>query len=138
MKGTSVAWSAVHQDVAAMTCYYAMNEQDGLLTVAVCDVTIDEDSGHVSLRLEPGQYVRISVGDSGKGIDPVIRERIFEPFFTTGEVGKGTGLGLSVVHGIVVSHGGDILVDSTLGHGSTFHVYLAQATLSTELPAGRS
>jgi signal transduction histidine kinase len=118
--------------------FQAMSEKGGRLTIDVCDVAIDEDSDHSSLRLEPGHYARISVGDSGKGIDPVIRERIFEPFFTTGEVGIGTGLGLSVVHGIVVSHGGDILLDSTPGHGSTFHVYLPQATLSSELPAGRS
>jgi signal transduction histidine kinase len=118
--------------------FQAMTEKGGRLTIGVSTVEIDEDSDHISLRLEPGHYVRISVSDSGKGIDPVIRERIFEPFFTTGEVGKGTGLGLSVVHGIVVSHGGDILVDSTPGHGSTFHVYLPQATLSSELPAGRS
>ena len=118
--------------------FQAMSEKGGRLTIDVCDVAIDEDFDHVSLRLEPGHYVRISVGDNGTGIDAGIRERIFEPFFTTGEVGKGTGLGLSVVHGIVVSHGGDILVDSTPGHGSTFHVYLPQATLSSELPAGRS
>jgi len=117
--------------------FQAMAEKGGRLTIDVCDVAIDEDSDHISRGLVPGHYVRISVGDSGQGIDPVIRERIFEPFFTTGEVGKGTGLGLSVVHGIVVSHGGDILVDSTPGHGSTFHVYLPQATLSSELPAGR-
>jgi len=118
--------------------FQAMTEKGGRLTIDVCNVAIDEDSDHISLGLVPGHYVRISVGDSGKGIDPVIRERIFEPFFTTGGVGKGTGLGLSVVHGIVVSHGGDITVDSTPGQGSTFHVYLPQATLSSELPAGRS
>jgi signal transduction histidine kinase len=117
--------------------FQAMAEKGGRLTIDVCDVAIDEDSDHISRGLVPGHYVRISVGDSGQGIDPVIRERIFEPFFTTGEVGKSTGLGLSVVHGIVVSHGGDIIVDSTPGHGSTFHVYLPQATLSSELPAGR-
>ena len=118
--------------------FHAMSEKGGRLTIDVCDVVIDENSDHISLRLEPGRYARISVGDSGTGIDPVIRERIFEPFFTTGEVGKGTGLGLSVVHGIVTSHGGDILVDSTPGHGSTFHIYLPQAALPSELPAGRS
>ncbi|MFQ5549073.1 MAG: ATP-binding protein [Woeseia sp.] len=118
--------------------FQAMTEKGGQLTIDVCDVTIDEDSNDISLGLEPDNYVRISVGDSGKGIDPAIRERIFEPFFTTREVGEGTGLGLPVVRGIVISHGGDISVDSTPGHGSTFHVYLPQATLSSELPAGHS
>ena len=118
--------------------FQAMTEKDGRLTIDVCAVEIDEDSDHISLRLEPGHYVRISVGDSGKGIDPAIRGRIFEPFFTTREVGKGTGLGLPVVYGIVVSHGGDITVDSAPDRGSTFHVYLPQATLLPDLPAGRS
>jgi signal transduction histidine kinase len=116
----------------------AMAEKGGRLTIDVCDVAIDENSDDISLRLEPGYYVRISVGDSGKGIDPAIRERIFELFFTTQDVGKGTGLGLPVVHGIAASHGGDITVDSALGHGSTFHIYLPRATLSSELSAGRS
>jgi signal transduction histidine kinase len=118
--------------------FQAMTEKGGRLTINACDVAIDEDSDLISLGLAPGHYVRISVCDSGKGIDPVIQERIFEPFFTTGEVGKGTGLGLSVVHGIVVSHGGSITVDSTPGLGSTFHVYLPQATLSSESPVGHS
>ena len=116
--------------------FQAMTEKGGRLTIDVCDVAIDEDSDDVSLRLDPGHYVRISVGDSGKGIDPAIRERIFELFFTTQEVGKGTGLGLPVVRGIAVSHGGDITVDSVPGRGSIFHVYLPQATPSSESPAG--
>jgi len=118
--------------------FQAMTEKGGRLTIDVSDVTIDNDSEHISLRLKPGHYVRISVGDSGKGIDPGIRDRIFEPFFTTRDVGEGTGLGLPVVYGIVVSHGGDVTVDSTLGHGSTFHIYLPKATLPSELSAGLS
>ena len=114
--------------------FQAMTEKGGRLTIDVCDVAIDEESNDISPRLEPGHYVRISVGDNGKGIDAATQERIFEPFFTTREVGKGTGLGLSVVHGIVISHGGDITVDSTPGRGSTFYVYLPKTTLSSELP----
>jgi signal transduction histidine kinase len=118
--------------------FQAMAEKGGQLTIDARNVAIDKESDHISLRLKPGHYVRISVGDSGKGIDPGIRDRIFEPFFTTRNVGEGTGLGLPVVHGIVVSYGGDITVDSTLGHGSTFHIYLPEATLSSELSAGLS
>jgi len=114
--------------------FQAMTEKGGRLTIDVCDVAIDGESNDISLRLEPGHYVRISVGDNGKGIDAATQERIFEPFFTTREVGKGTGLGLSVVHGIVISHGGDITVDSTPGRGSTFYVYLPKTTLLSELP----
>jgi two-component system NtrC family sensor kinase len=71
-----------------------------------------------------GASVRVAVKDTGTGIAPAQRERLFMPFHTTKEVGKGTGLGLSVSYGIVKSHGGDILVESRPGEGSTFTVVL--------------
>jgi two-component system cell cycle sensor histidine kinase/response regulator CckA len=74
-----------------------------------------------------GDYAIISVRDNGAGMDDATAQRIFEPFFTTKGVGKGTGLGLSVTHGIVVGHGGAILVDSAVGHGTTFSICLPLA-----------
>ena len=74
--------------------------------------------------LQPGRYVRFCVTDTGSGIDSPLRPRIFEPFFTTKPEGKGTGLGLFVAHSIVKEHGGGVQVSSTLGHGSSFTVFL--------------
>ncbi len=74
--------------------------------------------------VEPGRYVRISIRDTGCGMDEVVRKRVFDPFFTTKEMGRGTGLGLASAYGIIRNHGGIIRVKSTVGRGSTFSIYL--------------
>jgi PAS domain S-box-containing protein len=79
------------------------------------------------LDAEPGDYVRVSVSDTGAGMPPEVLERVFEPFFTTKEIGKGTGLGLAQVYGFVKQCGGGVTIESVLGRGTTVALYLPAA-----------
>lgn len=101
---------------------HAMEATGGVLKVELSNATLDQRDARFDADLEPGKYVRLTVSDTGHGIDPQILQRIFDPYFTTKEKGKGTGLGLAVVHGIVKSHGGAIDVFSELGNGTRFEV----------------
>ncbi|MEP0916402.1 response regulator [Leptolyngbya sp. DQ-M1] len=96
----------------------------GVLTIAASNVFIDESHARTQLDAKVGNYVMTAVSDTGTGIPPEVIDRIFDPFFTTKEVGKGTGLGLSTVLGIIKSHAGFIEIDSQMGQGTCFRVYL--------------
>ncbi|MBV1695686.1 MAG: response regulator [Hyphomicrobiales bacterium] len=96
----------------------------GRLTVRTRNVSERESMRLANLSVAPGEYVMIEVEDTGTGMPPEIAARIFEPFFTTKKVGQGTGFGLSTVYGIIKQTGGYIFVDSTVGKGTTFRIYL--------------
>jgi len=116
-------YTQIHQVAINLltNAYHAMEKKGGKLKVTLkeVDLRVDDLKG-----MPPGTYVRLTVSDTGIGMDQSTIDRIFDPYFTTKKEGKGTGLGLAVVHGIIKSHGGHISVYSELGKGSEFHVYL--------------
>ncbi|MDC0598366.1 PAS domain S-box protein [Gammaproteobacteria bacterium] len=110
----------------------AMESSGGELSVSLKQSNTCPPSNDQSSPVREGAFVCLSISDTGKGIDPVSKERLFEPFYTTKAIGKGTGLGLAVVHGIVLEHGGVIMLDSELAKGTTVKVYLPALGLETE------
>ncbi len=111
----------IHQVIVNLctNAYHAMENSGGTITIR-----LGKAEEPLPATVPPGEYVHLSVADTGIGMDKQTLQRIFEPFFTTKSVDKGTGLGLSVVHGIVQSHKGHIVVESEPGKGTAFHIYL--------------
>jgi PAS domain S-box-containing protein len=116
-------YTQIHQVAMNLltNAYHAMEKKGGKLKVTLKEVDLRADD---LKGMPPGTYVRLTISDTGIGMDQSTIDRIFDPYFTTKKEGKGTGLGLAVVHGIIKSHGGHISVYSEPGKGSEFHVYL--------------
>ena len=118
--------SQIHQVLINLctNAWQTMEDTGGTLTVSVQQITIHPELAKIYPKLTDDEYVCLKVIDTGQGIESQTMEHIFEPFYTTKAVDKGTGLGLSVVHGIVQSHNGEIIVDSIPGSGTEFQVFL--------------
>ncbi|MBI5578959.1 MAG: PAS domain S-box protein [Deltaproteobacteria bacterium] len=128
--GTIMADPTQMQQILMNLCTnasHAMEKNGGVLQIILVNTPLTEEDVRIHPEVEPGNYVKITVSDTGHGMEPSVLERIFDPYFTTKEPGKGTGLGLAVVHGIVKSHGGMIKVYSEVGKGTAFTIYLPRA-----------
>jgi len=123
----------IHQIIMnlATNAYHAMEETGGRLNVSLNEVKLTA-LDIVTPDMAPGRYARLTVADTGKGMENELIHKIFDPFFTTKEKGKGTGMGLSMVHGIVKGMGGSVQVYSEPGKGATFQVYLPIEEMSSD------
>ncbi len=116
----------IHQIVMNLgtNAFHAMEESGGTLSISLEKKTLTEKDIVGKPGVEPGDFVQLSIGDTGIGIAPELLGKIFDPYFTTKEIGKGTGMGLSIIHGIVKSYGGCVSVHSQFGEGTVFQVLL--------------
>jgi len=124
----------LHQIVINLctNAYHAVQEADSNIEVSLAKIEFGIEDVLNNIGMKPGRYIRLTVSDTGHGMERDVVEQIFDPYYTTKEKGKGTGLGLSVVHGIVKEHGGEIKVYSEPGKGSTFLVFLPVIETSAE------
>lgn len=115
----------IHQVIMNLctNAYHAMRDDGGVLELKLAETEIDAEQAARYPDLSPGRYVRLTVSDTGHGMNEAVMTKIFDPYFTTKKIGEGTGLGLSMVYGIVQEHRGAISVHSEFGQGTTFHIF---------------
>jgi PAS domain S-box-containing protein len=130
----------IHQVVMnlCMNAFHAMKKAGGELNVVLSQAKTSAENCQNYQDVRPGKYAKLTISDTGHGMDEDTVTRIFEPYFTTKEKGEGTGLGLATVHGIVKNHGGGIKVSSEPGVGTSFHILLPVAEISAETTAEQS
>ena len=125
----------MHQVIVNLStnAHHAMEENGGVLKVRLSEESFDTPLGMADGTVEPGEYLKLTVRDTGHGMSSEVLDRVLDPFFTTKATGKGTGMGLSVVHGIVKSHGGTMTVESEPGEGTTVEILLPKYSDEIEL-----
>ncbi len=116
----------IHQIIINIctNAFHSMEEEGGVLSITLKRRFFHRQDLINEPNTEPGEFLTLSIGDNGSGIDPAIRDKIFDPFFTTKEIGKGTGMGLAIVHGIVKNCGGFVSCSSQQGNGTVFNINL--------------
>jgi PAS domain S-box-containing protein len=132
-----------HAQLESAVLNMALNARDampdgGRLTIETTNTHVAEDADMLFGELRPGDYVLISVSDTGSGMNDEVKARAFDPFYTTKSLGKGTGLGLSMVYGFVKQSGGHIRIDSEVGVGTSMRIYLPRAQSVAAMPESES
>ncbi len=120
----------IHQIVMNLctNAFHAMEATGGTLFISLHQTVLGKEDLLDMPNVAPGNFMQLSIRDTGPGIPPEIQDKIFDPYFTTKETGKGTGMGLAIAHGIVQSYGGFIRLHSTAGEGTVFHIFLPTVT----------
>jgi nitrogen-specific signal transduction histidine kinase/ActR/RegA family two-component response regulator len=128
----------IHQVIMNLctNAYHAMRDKGGVLTVELSDIRLPDEKKYPDISLASGDYIAITVKDTGCGIDENALQKVFDPYFTTKQIGEGTGLGLSIVYGIVEDHNGLIKVSSSIDKGSVFRLFfpISHNTLVSKTP----
>ena len=125
----------IHQIITNLctNALHSMEKKGGILTVSLQSFVTTSSMETLTGQLDAGEYIQLSISDTGTGIEPTIIHRITDPFFTTKDPGKGTGLGLAMIHGICASMNGGLRIESILNEGTTVNMYFPHSEIGVEL-----